>query len=59
MEGAKAGVACEKSTGYILKVIDGDERGQRELEFYQKIYNSSDSELIKLRSFVSKLIENF
>ena len=55
MDGAKAGVARERSTGYILKVVDGDERGQRELEFYQKIFNSFDPKLVKLRSFVSIL----
>lgn len=53
MDGAKAGVARERSTGYILKVVDGDERGKRELEFYQKICNSCDPKLVKLRSFVS------
>lgn len=52
-DGAKAGVAKERSTGYILKVVDGDERGQRELEFYETLFQSNEPNLIKLRRFVS------
>lgn len=54
VDGSKAGVAREKSTGYILKVVDGDERGQCELEFYQKLCNSDDPRHIKLQRLVSR-----
>ena len=38
-DSAKAGIACEKGTHLILKLIDGDIRGQRELDFYQTLFS--------------------
>lgn len=38
-DGVKAGIAREKTTGLILKLMDGDIRGTRELEFYKKLYD--------------------
>lgn len=51
--GCKAGVAQESNTGYILKVADGDERGRRELQFYERVWTDSHPHCVKLRQFVS------
>lgn len=48
-----AGIAKEKSTGRILKLVDGDERGRRELHFYQTVFHTETHHYQMLLPFVS------
>lgn len=50
---AVAGIAREKSSGRIVKLVDGDVRGERELQFYQTVFHTERDEYHMLRKFVS------
>lgn len=52
--GVKTGVAREKSTGYVLKVVDGDERGKRELDFYTQVFGGDSKEMLQLRALIPR-----
>lgn len=54
--GAKAGIVKEKSSGRILKLVDGDERGRRELSFYETIFHPDEVDNKLLNQFVRSCI---
>lgn len=50
--GVKAGIAKEKSSGLVLKVVDGDDRGKREVDFYTRVFSCDD--FVQLRNFIPR-----